>query len=384
MTKRVLIITRHILSQNNGGANATKSFINCFSALFNDCSLICPIYDSHANSIIPHKIKVFSYEDHRNRIQKGLDCWRGRICANELFVKQHLKEHYYDIVVIDHSFSGASLAKTIKATGAKLITIHHNVECNYQYDNRKDYSLLFRWPYIHHAIKAERMCLRYSDTNLTLTESDAREFQSWYPDTDLHIHIWGTFEYRPIETKTFIPRNHSHQFVITGSLNFVQSLFPIMEFIDDYWPIAKQECPDAKLIIAGRNPSDVLIRKCNKDARIMLIPNPDNIESVVQEANYYICPINLGSGLKLRIMDGLKQGLPVLCHEVSIAGYEQIAAGNGLFSYQDETSFRTALQEMLSTDINPNDIFQLYKETFSLDTGIERLHDILTKEHYLP
>lgn len=104
------------------------------------------------------------------------------------------------------------------------------------------------------------------------------------------------------------------------------------------------------------------------------------MEEVIVKADYYISPINMGSGRKLRIMDGLKQGLPVLCHEVSSYGYEELAENNCLFAYHDEDSFMIALRKMLSTDINPNTVYQTFQKVFSLETGTQCLQDILQKE----
>ncbi len=377
------MITRHILSQNNGGANGSKGFIHCLARFFEDFSLICPAFEDDASRYIPDSVKVYSYQDHRSQIQKGLDMWRGRICANEPFVKRHLKNHTYDIIIIDHSFSGASLVKVIKAHCKKLITIHHNVERDYQHDNRKEYSRLFRRPYIHYAIKAERQCLENSDINLTLTRHDLQMFQSWYPHQNLHLHSWGIFDYRPIANKMFHRKHKTPAFIITGSLCFMQSLGPIVEFVERYWPLVRQSYSDAHLTIAGRNPAEILVQTCESDNSITIIPNPEDMESLVGRANYYVCPINAGSGLKLRVMDGLKQGLPVLCHEQALPGYEQIAEDGCLFTYHDENSFVEALQKLHTTDIAPEIVYQSFKNCFSLEAGIDRIRHILSQENIL-
>ncbi len=381
--KRLLIITRHRLHENNGGANATKGFIHCLASIFDDCSLICPAFEGDATLYIPANVKLYPYHDQRSRITKGLDVWRGKICANEPYVKRHLKDHAYDIIVVDHSFAGALLVNAIKDTGAKMITIHHNVERDYQHDNRKEYSILFRWPYIHYAQKAEKECLQYSDINLTLTEKDALEFKSWYPDRDMHLYPWGTFDYRPMEDKTLSPKHKEPHFIITGSLYFMQSLNPIMEFIQHYWPLVKDVCHEARLTIAGRNPSQILYKTCKDDNSITIIPNPDDMAALVSQANYYICPINAGSGLKLRVMDGLKQGLPVLCHQISAAGYEPLEIAGCVYSYHNEESFGKKLHQLLTSEMDPNIVYQTFKKCFSLETGISRLNDILLQENIL-
>lgn len=379
MSARLLVITRHRLNENNGGSNASKGFIKCFSALFDDCSLIYPEFCNPA-SYIPKKYKLYPCYDGRSKLRKGLDCYRGVLSPLSSFVKKHLSKYSYDIIVIDHSFIGASLVKVVKATGAKVITIHHNVERDYQHGNRKEYSLSFRLPYIHFAKKAERDCLYYSDLNLAVTSKDASIFCSWYPSKNIHIYNWGIFEYQPIATKTFTTKSKGLNFIITGSLYFYQSLQPIMEFIKRYWPLLHKAYPSATLTIAGRNPTEALQHECVDKKGIVLVPNPNDMASIVQRADYYICPISAGSGLKLRVMDGLRQGLPVLCHKTSSYGYEAIADNNGLFPYDDELTFMASLHQMLSSAATQEAIYQAYQETFSLETGIKRLSQILEQE----
>ena len=172
-------------------------------------------------------------------------------------------------------------------------------------------------------------------------------------------------------------------FIITGSLYFRQSLVPIVDFIQYYWPLVIAIHPDSTLLIAGRKPSQELINLCGDNRNIKIIANPEDMAVVVSKANYYICPIYTGSGLKLRNWDGLKQGLPILCHERSAAGYEVFEKRKYLFSYHDDKTFIESLNSLLSNKIAPEDIYAAYREVFSLDTGIEKLHDILVYEHII-
>lgn len=383
MNPRLLIITRHRLCENNGGANGSKGFVHCFAHLFDDCSIIFPEF-KNPTSYIPDKYKLFPCHDRRSKIRKGIDCYRGVLSPLATFAIKHLYSNRYDVVVIDHSFIATiPLLQAIKNSGATLITIHHNVERDYQHDNRKEYSILFRWPYIHYAQRAEKECLQYSDINLTLTKKDALEFKSWYPDCDMHLYPWGIFEYRPMEDKALSPKHKEFHFIITGSLYFMQSLNPIMEFLQHYWPLVKEVCHDARLTIAGRNPSPILYKTCKGDNSITIIPNPVDMAVLVSQANYYICPINAGSGLKLRVLDGLKQGLPVLCHQISAAGYEPLEVAGCIYSYHNEESFCKKLHQLLTSEMDPNIVYQTFKKCFSLETGISRLNDILLQENIL-
>ena len=380
MKQKLLYITHHKLDDNNGGCNASKGFLHCFASLFDESTVICHSMDD-PSPYIPSNFTYCPMQDKRSKIRKLFDMYRGAISGHYYFVRQHLKKHQYDVVVIDHTFTGAGLSRYIKSTGAKLITIHHNVERDYLRDNGKEKPLLYRFPFLYYCRKSERDCLQNSDINLTVTERDASIFRSWYPD--IHVFSWGIFEYRPIEDKAFEPKPKGQTFVITGSLHFEQSLVPIMDFIRDYWPLVRKELPQAQLLIAGRNPSPALLDVCTSTKGIIVIANPDDMGAVVRKADYYICPIHAGSGLKLRIFDGLKQGLLILCHNVAAAGYEPLAANHCLYAYHDAQTFQEALGRMIAADITPQTVYQTFKDTFSLQHGQNRLAKILQQEHII-
>ncbi len=380
MNKRLLIITSHKLNENNGGSNGSKGFIHCFAALFDDCSIIYPDI-KETSPFIPTKFKLFPMHDHRCKVRKFFDMYRGVISGLYYCVIDHLKHHHYDVIVIDHTFTGAGLSKHIKATGATLITIHHNVERDYLRDNGTERPIFYRFPFLYFSKKSERECLQNSDVNLTVTQRDAQTFQSWYPH--IHLYNWGNFEYLPIVDKTFERKKKGSTFAITGSLCFKQSLQPILDFIQRYWPLLLEVYPTAELLIAGRDPAPLLRKTCDQNEHITIIANPEHIEDVVRRADYYICPICSGSGRKLRIIDGLRQGLPILCHRVSDSGYESLAAQHCLFSYHDEKSFIKALQQMMNAQPSADTVYQTYRESFSLQKGQQRLKDILQQEHIL-
>lgn len=380
MSKRLLFITHHRLCDNNGGCNASKGFLYCFAALY-DCAVICPRFDGPTVPYIPEGVAVHFIQNKRSNVRKLFDMYRGVISPIYYAVRAHLQTHRYDVIVIDHSFSGAAISQYCHKTGAKVITIHHNVERDYLQDNGKERPLFYRIPYIYYSKRAERECLQNSDVNLTVTAHDAEVFRSWYPD--IHIHPWGIFEHQVTVPPVHEQIEKKNTFVITGSLYFRQSLKPIIDFVRHYWPLVLQAYPDAKLIIAGRKPATELLKAGDETTGVTIIPNPEKIAHVVHLANYYVCPIYAGSGLKLRLFDGLRQGLPILCHEIAANGYEKVAESNCLFTYHDDSSFVEALQKLVNTDIDPDKVFLAYKDSFSQETGQQKLAEILRQEHII-
>ena len=380
MNQHLLFVDHHKLDDNNGGCNAAKGFLHCFASLFDDITLICHRVD-HTAPYIPPNVSYVPMEDCRSQVRKLVDMYRGAISGHYYFVREHLRRQHYDVVVIDHTFTGAGLSAYIKQTGASLITIHHNVERDYLRDNGKEKPLLYRYPFLYYCRKSERDCLRHSDLNLTVTARDAQVFRSWLPDAN--IQPWGIFEYRDLPRKNFAPKTKGQTFVITGSLCFEQSLRPILSFLGSYWPLVVCEMPQARLLIAGRNPSPQLQAACRQATAVTLIANPEDMGDVVRQADYYICPINAGSGLKLRLFDGFKEGLPVLCHEVSAAGYEPLVANGCLFAYRDAATFVASLRRLAQAALPRQYVYQTFCDTFSRQAGSQRLQQLLQQARIL-
>lgn len=380
---RVLFITRHYLDENNGGSNATKANLRSIGELYDDVTLIYPEHTGgDSTDFIPKGVKPIPCYDYRKRWQKGFDIYRGHLHRAISFVKQHLKENIYDIVVIDHSIVANGLIKTISKTETKIITIHHNNESEYIKDNLP--SWLYRIPFVYYVKKAEREALLLSNINVTLTEHDAQTFREWYPNRDIHCYNMGTYQWQDIPKMIDDDGIRlCKTFAITGSLNFLQSQKPVIEFIDKYYPILLHKVPEAKLIIAGRNPSQSVVEACNRYHSIELIPNPEDIGAVIRQADIYICPINTGSGVKLRVMDGLKLGIPVLGHRIAANGYEAIKDDGFFFEYYDEDSFEKSLDAISKLKYKRQDVYNTFYRYFSFQAGKERLRVILKKEELI-
>ena len=168
-----------------------------------------------------------------------------------------------------------------------------------------------------------------------------------------------------------------NRFVITGNLSAMQTEVSLLEWLKVFYPILKEVYPNASLTIAGKNPSSVLQDQCSK-LHITLIPSPKSMEAILQNADYYICPTNLGGGLKLRIMDGLKWGLPVISHKVSARGYDIFEENGILFSYKNRHEFKDALLQLQRTNNDKKTVIELYKSYFSFEAGCSRVCKVIT------
>lgn len=376
---KTLYITNNYLKGGSGAIYASKAFVNCFAAVSDSMTLIYPTKSGCDATDINSKVELVPVADRRSKIRKLVDLLFGKMHRYGTETTRYFDATKYDVAVFDTSVVSYRLIKKAKKAGLKCVCIHHNYQIEFVKDDTKWYlmPITLLWTYF-----SEKEAVCNSDLNLTLTQNDIESLSKHYDQTGKYDVI-GVCDF--VE-KTYIgeetKETSSLNFVITGQLSSIQTEQSLIPWINEYYPILKDTFTNSSLVVAGRNPSAAVIKAC-EDNGITIIPSPEEMKPILDEANYFICPTNLGSGLKLRNMDGLRAGLQVLTHERSARGYEKIIDSKVMYSYVDKESFKLQLARMVLTPKSKQEVLDAYKSYFSLDAGINRLRIILTKNKIL-
>lgn len=94
-----------------------------------------------------------------------------------------------------------------------------------------------------------------------------------------------------------------------------------------------------------------------------------------------MCPTRQGGGLKLRIMDGLRLGIPVITHERSARGYEIFCNSNYFKTFSNNSEFQNAVNNIVNQykegNINNVSIYNDYVRNFSYQSGLKRVKKLL-------
>lgn len=374
---RILFISKDNPFGLGGGNFATRAYLQAFLELCNgniDVFLADSIHED--NNINVHAYYKTPERSFFKRVYSVLS-------GNELSrypdaVKRHLSRNAkYDLCVFNNSKVAAGLIEFVGGKGVRTVTIHHNVEPEYVRDNTPN--PLLRALLVHHVRCAERNSFFLSDYNLFLTKQDLDIFLTLYGDNNKTNRVLGTFEFKDLPSLT--PKEFNNKDVtiaVTGSLCTVQGVDGIKFFFDELYPCLPF---NVGVIISGREPTDEIIRLCETHERVKLVPNPEDMNSIINQADIYVCPTRLGGGLKLRVMDGLRLGIPVISHTCSARGYDAFDGSTFFQSFSDKNSFKEALSRILqnyeSGLISRERIRKQYASVFSYDAGLSRLKGII-------
>lgn len=376
---KTLFITFSYLKGDRGGIYASKTHINLFAELSEKMTLLFPYKKGmEPEDIRTERIKMVPVEDARGIFRKYVDLCLGIQHRYERAASEYLGDCDIDTVVFDGSVTSSRLIGKFKEAGKRVITLHHNYEIEYI---KADASPLLKVPQLFWTYLHEGEAVRKSDLNITLSKQDSELFRKHYCK-DATFDFLGVYDFKRRSQQTFSERGRGHHYLITGGLGSKQNEDSLIPWIKNYYPILKRIDPEVNLTLAGRSPSP-LLKEAVREIGANLIDSPKDMNPILLSGDYYLCPTDRGGGIKLRVMDGLKGGMPVLTHEVSARGYENVIELGIVFSYRDEQSFENALKKMLSSNLSRKEIQDQYLYSFSYEKGLSRLQEILENAQIL-
>lgn len=141
-------------------------------------------------------------------------------------------------------------------------------------------------------------------------------------------------------------------FVFLGSLNLPHNAVSLELFIQMRFEALLDEIPDVRLVVAGRHAGARLqLLAAKYPDHIELAGFVDDLEPLLAGCAGMIAPLLFGSGVKIKVIDALRMGVPVVATDY---GAEGIATDgrNGLIVENDIDQFAAQCRRLLEPEVN--------------------------------
>lgn len=378
---RILYILKHNPWGIGGGCYACRNYLEVFSEIFKECRvdvLVCEEYLAGRNdngfcncSFIP--------VGKRTTIEKCLSPLTGILHRHQAMAKRLIMENDYAYCVFDHNSIAGTLVDVCRKREIKTIVLNHNCEQEYFRDNN---GWIKRALLMSVVRKNEWKSYVGCTYNIFLTEEDRELFRCLYGDSCTHCIVGGCFlrkdeDLNKYDVASFNKDNP--KIVISGTMGNVQNLDGINYFLDNLYELIPR---NMEIVMAGRNPSEDLKKRIDGYENITLVPNPDDILDIVRRCDIFVCPTRLGGGMKLRVIDGLRCGLPVIAHNVSARGYSFFESGGMLKRYETPKEFGRCLNDVIGGIergvMDKSKIMAEARNIFSFKAAVSRMN-VITK-----
>jgi glycosyltransferase involved in cell wall biosynthesis len=116
------------------------------------------------------------------------------------------------------------------------------------------------------------------------------------------------------------PASASADVLFTGSLNYLPNVDGLEWFCRSVWPQVLAARPDARLVVVGRSPVDRVKLLIDPDAGISLHADVESVAPYLRQARVAVVPLRQGSGTRLKALEALASGRPLIGTSTGLAG----------------------------------------------------------------
>ncbi|WP_310572427.1 glycosyltransferase [Gemmatimonas sp.] len=111
-----------------------------------------------------------------------------------------------------------------------------------------------------------------------------------------------------------------HSLVFAGGMDWFPNRDAIEWLCSDIWPQLVADEPRRTLTIIGRSPPVAATALASRDTRVRVLGFVDDVRPYISEASAYLCPIRLGGGTRLKVLDALAMRRPLIATGLSVDG----------------------------------------------------------------
>lgn len=157
----------------------------------------------------------------------------------------------------------------------------------------------------------------------TVSEPDRSIFSEEYGCKNTIVVPNGVDEYyfAPLQTEV-----KPSSMVFTGSMDWRPNQDGVRYFIEEVFPLIRQQIPEATFTIVGRKPPQWLIDLAGQVNGVTITGTVDDVRPYIAESALYIVPLRVGGGSRLKILEAFSMGKVVLSTTV---GAEGLSVENG-------------------------------------------------------
>jgi len=339
--QKLLLITPELpYPLQSGGKVKTWNMICAFSEKW-DITLVCPLKENDSDYVEEFTAKAPIKELVTDSVQvprSAINLLKSylvskplnlvRTYSEELSAKTAKLAHEHDLILVDHFEVFQFLPDhLLESKDARPPIIYHAHNAYHQIWQR--YSETTRNPAEKAVAKLEAARVRQYERKVCeqadlvfAAPNDIETLKTFCLDSvqfreTLHLGDDDNLNKCPLDVKLTEPK-----ICYAGFLGWEPNVQGLLWFLQHVWPLLKATVPDLTLDIAGKNPDSRLIKAVNASEDVQLLGFVEDLEDLYRGSRVAICPLQFGSGIKVKVANSMARGMPTVTTSVGAEGLE--------------------------------------------------------------
>jgi glycosyltransferase involved in cell wall biosynthesis len=231
-----------------------------------------------------------------------------------------LRDNKYDIVQLESIYMCPYISVIKKFSSAKISLRAHNIESEiWARRARNESSSLKKILLLNifsRMLNFEKKFINKYDILIPITNKDFEQYQMWGNNKPAIIAPFGinAKEYKMEST----PSSKPLKLFFLGSLDWIPNIEGLLWFVEKVFkPISNS---NIELHIAGRNSNSRLRQTLKKEKNIIFHGEVESSKDYVLDKHIMVVPLFAGSGMRVKIIEGMAMGKPVISTPLGMEG----------------------------------------------------------------
>lgn len=193
---------------------------------------------------------------------------------------------------------------------------------------------------------AERKATRAFRYVTAVSQKDAQSFRRLSPGTEVAVVPNGA------DVERFAPwksQDDGRTVAIVGSMLYLPNRDGTLYFTETIWPLVRSRCPGARLAVLGRGAPEMLPQLRHAHGIELRDPGGE-IEAELAAATIVVIPLRAGGGTRIKILEALALGKPVVTTSIGCEGLD-VVAGRHLLVSDDPAEFARLVAGLLESPV---------------------------------
>ncbi len=131
-----------------------------------------------------------------------------------------------------------------------------------------------------------------------------------------------------------------------GTLSYAPNIEGLGWFVQQVWPLIRSEIPGAELLVVGRGYRDQNFPGLKQADGVRVIGAVEDVLPYYRQCGVSVCPLLSGSGTRLKILEAISAGNPVVSTSVGCEGL-QLQDGREILIRDTPGSFAAAVVQVM-------------------------------------
>jgi glycosyltransferase involved in cell wall biosynthesis len=225
-----------------------------------------------------------------------------------------------DIIWAGHTKAGKYL-RVGQSLKCKTVLSTHNVESDIlkqRIQKGRHLERLRRWMLWRDMTHLEKQAVEQADVVTALTADDAAYYRKLKSNRAVYVLPFTLSEQYLQKYESATETAVESDLCFIGTMDWPPNEDAVGYLINEIMPLVWMHHPDVKVSLVGKNPTPRVMKLASK--RVLVTGRVKSVHDYLAGAKIVVAPIRLGSGIKIKVLEAMLAGKPVVTTSMGAQG----------------------------------------------------------------